>query len=422
MNKPKILVSAFYFNPYKGSESSVGWNIVTRLSNYFDVTVLTGDVSYKRPHERDLLLWQSQNQPIPNLTIEYISPSFFIAFLDLCHEKIPGLWFLWYVAYRKWQKRAYKHALKLHTQKAFNLAHHITMIGFREPGYLWKLPIPFIWGPTSGADNIPNAFYSKSDFSLDIFMRNIFNSLQIHNYGVYKKAAKKSQCILTVTNETFKNFNNIKGIKKVQNMLETGCGPIENQKPRDIKANEAIIFIFSGILIPLKALHLFLYALSSISNNVRNWQVHIIGDGPCKQKWQKIVDKNNLQNKVIWHGKVSHDNALKILDKGHVLVHPSLKEGTPHSVLEALSYGLPVICHDACGMGIAVNETCGIKIPLINPETSIEGFKNAIIRFLNEPELLNKLSSGAIKRSHELSWDNKVNELLNIYKCTLTKT
>ena len=68
--------------------------------------------------------------------------------------------------------------------------------------------------------------------------------------------------------------------------------------------------------------------------------------------------------------------------------------------------GLPVICHDACGMQTAVTDRCGIKVPLHDPETSIDGFCRAIQK-LAEPQFYNQLSAGALHRAHELTWDSK---------------
>ena len=76
--------------------------------------------------------------------------------------------------------------------------------------------------------------------------------------------------------------------------------------------------------------------------------------------------------------------------------------------------GLPVICHDACGMQTAVTDRCGIKVPLHDPETSIDGFCRAIQK-LAEPQFYNQLSAGALHRAHELTWDSKVARISEAY-------
>ena len=108
--------------------------------------------------------------------------------------------------------------------------------------------------------------------------------------------------------------------------------------------------------------------------------------------------------------------ALEQMSQSNVLVHTSLKEATSNVVLEALERGLPVICHDACGMGTAVDERCGLKIPLRDPESSVRGFRDALIRVLDEPELLQRLSQGAFERAAELTWDKKVATYEHAYR------
>lgn len=85
-------------------------------------------------------------------------------------------------------------------------------------------------------------------------------------------------------------------------------------------------------------------------------------------------------------------------------------------VLEALSLGLPVICHDACGMGIAITDRCGIKVPMRTPELSIAGFADAIRRLSNGGDAFRELSEGALQRADELSWDSMAARIASTYE------
>lgn len=49
---------------------------------------------------------------------------------------------------------AYKLACTLHQENPFDVAHQLGPIGFRNPGYLWKLNCRTIWGPIGGAQFI----------------------------------------------------------------------------------------------------------------------------------------------------------------------------------------------------------------------------------------------------------------------------
>ncbi len=101
-----------------------------------------------------------------------------------------------------------------------------------------------------------------------------------------------------------------------------------------------------------------------------------------------------------------------------VFLFTSLQEGTSTVVMEALSLGLPVICHDACGMSVAVTETSGIKIRMISREKSITDFATAIRSLISNPTQIQSLSAAALHRAQELSWDGKVRQIAEIYNAT----
>ena len=172
--------------------------------------------------------------------------------------------------------------------------------------------------------------------------------------------------------------------------------------------------VWSGLHNAGKALSLLLYALSDLPQD-SSWNLVVLGDGAERDGWMQLSETLGISGNIQWLGMLTKHEALREVSKGHILVHSSLKEGTPHVVLEAMGSGLPVICHDACGMSSAVTENCGIKVPLKNPETSIEGFKAAIQSLLDNHELLKQLSEGALARAKELSWDKKVKRIAQTY-------
>ena len=120
-----------------------------------------------------------------------------------------------------------------------------------------------------------------------------------------------------------------------------------------------------------------------------------------------------------WLGQVPFRQVRALLDTQDAFVMSSLQEGTPNVVMEALAAGLPVICHDISGMSFAVDESCGRKIPLRDPQTSIAGFADAVAQLATTQGLLDRLSDGALRRARQLSWDAKVKEIMNVYDAIL---
>ena len=103
------------------------------------------------------------------------------------------------------------------------------------------------------------------------------------------------------------------------------------------------------------------------------------------------------------------------MTNSHVLIHTSIKEAASAVILEGLASGLPVVCHDAFGMSHAITDTCGIKVIFKNKRESISGFKKALEEFLDNPNLVEKMSNGSYKRAKELSWNALVQKISNDY-------
>lgn len=409
-----ILISAFAFSPYRGSECAVGWNIVTRLARYHDVTVLCGDLKSSMPTRHELENYFSQESPIAHLKIHYVKPSLAIQLVEKLHT-LPGLWMIYYLAYNMWQKRAYRQAVKLHEDTPYDLVHHLNMIGYREPGYLWKLPIPFVWGPIGGAANEPlsyRAYFSIGGY-LRIIGRKYANNIQMRFSNRARHAAFKAVKIWAVTMRDVQMVNQRWKLPAEQ-MLETGTLPRFQTQARSWSGSDSLKIVWSGIHVSRKALPILLHAIADqrLASKV---SVDILGDGPDMAAWKSLACSIGVAKMITWHGQLSHSDAMAIMNDGHILVFSSIREGTPHVVLEALSLGLPVICHDACGMGLAINESCGIIVPMQTPEGSVIGFRDAIFNLLSNPERIRELSSGALARSSELSWDRLSERISSAY-------
>lgn len=408
----RVLLSAFAFAPNRGSEPGVGWNVATRLAQHHDVTVLCGDLSGSRSTESQLAEYFRLHAPIPGLTIQYVPPSRLARAIHWMHAR-PGLWFLYYPAYRIWQRDAFAAASVLHASKPFDLVHQLTYASYREPGYLWRLPVPFFWGPIGGAGGDPPISYQRmfGVAGVRFLVRRLGNSFQRRFSRSAVHAARKASLTWVSTDVERCLIEHWGG--RAEQQLEVGTSPICDS-PRDRPVAEPLRLVWSGLHIPRKALPLALEAVAHLAE-YPDVRLDVLGEGPATEAWKRLSCRVHVDHLVTWHGRLPLSEALAVMSKGHVLLHTSLAEGTPTVIAEALSLGLPVVCHDACGMGTAINRHCGIKVPLINPETSIRGFSQAISDLASNHEMYGRLSRGAIERARHLTWDNKVQRFSEAY-------
>jgi len=322
--------------------------------------------------------------------------------------------FIIYTTYKRWMKRAYLKAKEMLPNYNFDIVHQLTMTGFREPGYLYKLGIPFVWGPIGGMASIPLNFLPHLDLKT-LTVRGpqaIINYLQII-FGRAKFASKKSDIIYAIGPEEEKVISQI-WKRKCYRLIETGTSCEIPPLERNYHNNRPLIIgSTSGHGDRRKGLFILIKAIAAL--NDYPIEVKIVGEGVETSYLRQLVTKHNLDKAVYFIGKVEHSQIKECLYSFDVFVHPSLLDGTPHSVIEALSSGLPVICHDIRGLNLAINDKCGIKIPLKSMKQSVEGIRNGIKYFMQNPGKVNEMSKAAIRRSGELTWAKLAGEISKGY-------
>jgi glycosyltransferase involved in cell wall biosynthesis len=420
----RILVSAYALSPVLGSEPGIGWNICSRLAAYHDVTVLARswnetlwpqDVRHREEAER----FMRAEGPFPGLTIQFVaSPP--LSRLLQPHPVVSLRSPFYFQGYAAWQRAAYREALQLHRERPFDAAHQLTIGTFREPGYLWKLGVPFIWGPISGGEYIPLSYFA--DFSshdrVYYALKNLANNLHRWTKRRSRVAARRAERVFVSSPELHETIARWGCAPDL--MLEAGA-PNWSGRRRRFDGARPIRLCWIGLHIGRKALPIALRSLAALKARGLGEKIHltILGAGPETRTWQALCRQLQVQEMVTWTGQVPFQRVREELDSHDALVSTSLQEGTSNVLLEALAAGLPVICHSIGGMSLAIDESCGVKIPLADRQTSVRQFASAISGFATSPGLLNRLSEGALRRAEALSWDEQVKEIANAYDASL---
>ncbi|MBC7886426.1 MAG: glycosyltransferase family 4 protein [Ferruginibacter sp.] len=431
MKRLNVLISAHELSPFQGSECSEGWNIVSRLGLYHNLTVLYAKGSQFKPqaYETALNKYFSENPNPYNINFIPIEQPrttlFLVAINKLISKKNTSIGnpVLYFLGYKLWEKKAYEKAKQLSTHTTFDITHHLTSISYREPGFLWKLPVPFVWGPTGGMSTIPVSYFRFIGLKSAVFevIRSAINTIQFYTNIRIFKAIKHSSLIYTFSKEDQSLFAKRMG-KLPKLMLDAASVAMQNHGIKDEYSDPNYLsIVWCGQLIKRKALQIVFFALSSDDQLKKRIKLKIVGSGPMENYYKTLSGSLGLNDSVEWMGQVDRQKVFDIMKKSDLFVHSSYREATSNVIPEALSNGLPVICHDINGMSIAINDTCGIKIPLISPEISIEGFKNALLTLVNNPEKLTTLRLGAFERAKEISWDSMAEIIANDYYVTYKK-
>ena len=329
------------------------------------------------------------------------------------HPLLRRLWPpSYYLFYNLWHRRAFKIAKRLHAEIGFDAAWKLSMVTFREPGYLWKLPIPFVWGPVGALGTTDSRLLPLLGLrgGLEFIARNIINWWQSRMLSRPKKAARKASITKSLFAATGENQCEMKRLWGVDSQVLCEIGLHELPEPVPVHNGEALRIFWSGVFENRKALPLLLGALAKFE---RRWTLDVLGDGPLCHEWHALAERLHLSGKLNWHGWMKRSEALNVLKNADVAVITSIHDLTSTVIVEAIAYGKPVVCIDHCGFADVIDKTCGIKIPISSPTHMSCAFAAALNR-LRDTNLRHELSRGARRRAETYLWVNKEKCLLDI--------
>lgn len=119
-------------------------------------------------------------------------------------------------------------------------------------------------------------------------------------------------------------------------------------------------------IIPLKRLHLVAEALKVLEDNGFSCNWTCIGDGPLLEALKAYVKGNLTKCQVTFAGRLRHNKVLELLKKESfdLFVNVSETEGLPVSIMEAASFGIPILATDVGGTKeIVIPQETGVLIP-----------------------------------------------------------
>lgn len=403
----KILINAYACSPGMGSEPGMAWNWVSNLAKFCELYIITEGEFREKIEEVVPTLEQGENMHFYyNPVTEEIR--------KMCWNQ--GDW-RFYKYYREWQWKTYLMAKDICSSEHIDVLHQLNMIGFREPGYLWKLSkengVPFVWGPVDAKDKFPVAYLDGASIKTKLFMRlkNFLTGIQLRYSGRVLNAARQASVVFSASSNSQHSF---KKYMRIDSPLlnETGCY-VQEHPVTDKSQKETFDVLWVGKMDFRKQLALALQTMASIGNN--KFRLHIVGGGDSAF-YQQMAEGLGIADQCVWHGAVSHDEVQKLMQASDVFFFTSVAEGTPHVVLEAIGNNLTVVCFDTCGQGDAVNDKVGRKVALSNPAQSAADFAKLLNELEHDRNLLKQLSENCKQRQTELSWEEKARTMVEWYE------
>ncbi len=402
----KILLITFDISPYRGSEASVSWNYVTNMNQYYMLYVIyaKGEEEIKDYCETNKIenvsfICIPNKMPFGNGVLRLVSN---------------------YFNFKRWHHDVYKYAKIFCKSHEIDIIHYLNPIGFKEPGFCWKIDVPYVWGPMKGVDNRPFPLYPALSYQgkINALTRRFFHNIALRCSYRVCCAIKRADVIFSAVPNTVKQLNRIHNCESIY-LPENGIMKMYTNSPIYYDGIEPLRLIWIGAIVETKGLTILLDALKCLKPV--NWHLDVIGAGRQEAKCKQIAKSYSILNRITWHGQIKRNQVFEILRHSHLHIITSLGEGNPTIIWEAMSFGVPTMTLDHCGMSAVICEKCGIKIKIHSYRQVVQDIAQNINEIIERPSLIEKFSLGVLECSKKFMWASRLGLYRNVYDKVIDK-
>lgn len=279
-----------------------------------------------------------------------------------------------------------------------------------------KIKIVHIHSASSGS------FYRKAIF---VFLSKLFNKkviLHIHSgrfkmfydsknfFNFITKTLNKADLIIALS-ENWADF--LKSIVKDESKVKIVHNLIENDNFVDERSVDyPIKLLFLGKIDKMKGI----YDLVEVIDDNRSilegkLELSVGGNGEV-EKLVNILENNQLTNIIKFKGWVSGEKKKELLTTNNVYILPSYFEGLPISILEAMSYKMPIISTPVGGITAVVKDKeNGVIVEAGNKEEIL----NSLLFFIENKNAVKEMGQKSLEIVKPYFAENVIKELSSLY-------
>ena len=229
----------------------------------------------------------------------------------------------------------------------------------------------------------------------------IANDRNLRSYNFLDKYALRLCNKVITVSESIKNELISGGLKKerikvIPNAVPTDFDPQETLRMRRARReaikvrDDELVIGYLGRLSEEKGLRYLLEAVTILRSARFAVILLLVGDGPQKRELESLAIKGKIENSVVFAG--FQTDTAKWVSAMDLFVLPSLTEGAPMALLEAMALGVPAVATAVGGVpNIIKNRENGILIPPRDTHAIVK----ELIRILNNPSLISDLGRSA---------------------------
>ena len=380
--------------------SSFQW--VTRLAELHDVTVLTCRGRHK----------ESPRLRLDNARVIEWDDIPVVGTFERFNAMVNPGYVIFYTRARSWIKKL------LRSGEKFDLAHQITPLALRYPSPAASLGIPLVIGPLGGSLETPRTFRGEFGGTAWYTKLRKIDRWRLRHDPWLRRSFASADLLIGVAPYVKDLLDDLVS-HQFELMSETGVVELPPMQTRPPLGGRPLQLLYVGRMVRSKGVRDAIRALAQL-RDIGPVRFDVVGWGedlePCRREAQEL----GLGDKVVFVGRLPRDEVNPLYASADVFVFPSFREPSGNVVLEAMSYGLPLVVADRGGPGFMVDDTCGFRLPVSNPEQFACQIAAAIRKFAQAPDLIARMGAAAREKvRRQFLWDSKVGQMTEMYESVL---
>ena len=173
-------------------------------------------------------------------------------------------------------------------------------------------------------------------------------------------------------------------------------------------------------LLELKGHHYLIEAARAIVDEVGDVRFLVVGDGVLREEITEAVRRNNLQQHFVFTGLVNPAEIPRYVGLMDILVHLSLREGLPRTIVQGMAAGIPTVAFDLDGTPEAILDR---ETGYLCPPGSAVAVAAAVVKLLRAPEKAKAMgTAGQARARQHWDWHTMVDALEREYEELLAAT
>lgn len=429
-----LLIDAYAVSPTWGSEPGMGWNWVCNLAKYCNLYIIT-EGEWQKDIECSLSAansCQMEKEVNPTGLLREQAERMHFYYLNVTPEIRKMCWnqgtWLFYKYYAEWELRVLDEAKRIINELKdigiqIDLVHKLNMIGYREPGYFWKITDrPFVWGPIGGYGGVPIAYLYGADIKTKVIenLKNVINYFMFRLHPRVRKSIKRADAVIGAYKETYEAILKVYREDAVL-INETGAF-VDSSSSVHPSDGKEFRLLWVGKYDLRKQLGIAIRTMELLKDK-KNIHLYVVGTGyPTDVAlYSKMVEEKELKENVHLLGLLPNVRTRALMKEMDLFFFTSIHDATSTVVPEAISAGLPVVCHDTRGFGVIVDDTIGRKIKVVSPETSSKEFAKVIRSLESNRDEVRRLSKGCLVKQKEISWETNAQKMVAQYEKAIQK-